>query len=68
MSFCSVSFTSPRRPQAEFTVFESSEPSTSIWIICASFANFSRLPVTRSLKRTPSEMMRSASCIAMEEA
>ena len=36
--------------------------------LLAFLANFALLPVTRSLKRTPSAMMQSDLCIAMEEA
>ena len=67
-SFCRVSFRSPRRAWAGEMFLESSAPSMSIWTIWALVANFSRLPVTRSLKRTPRAMMQSAWCIAMEEA
>ena len=59
------SFTSARMPRSTVTFLFIDAGSQSTWTIFARRANFEvLLPVTRSLKRTPSARRRSASAIA----
>ena len=59
-----ISRASPTRPTVTGTFLPTSEASSSIWTIFAPRANAARFPVTRSSKRSPIPMIRSACWIA----